>query len=373
MQTILKNLIKIPSITGDEAKIAEHIIAYLQSCGLQASLEGRNVVCMVEGVNRSKCLILSGHMDTVGPGEENSWDSPPYVATKKGDYIYGLGATDMKGGLAVLLSILNKYSDAKPPCDIMGAFVVDEEVSGSGSKSLVEWLKNSGKLTTYSRVECIIAEPTDASQISIGHRGNQFVQIVSNGKDGHASAPDRIGLTAIKQAGAIIDALEGLQEKWSHSYDFKSLGVPTIGVTGIDAGNIKSPNKVAGQCAIQLDIRTNPLMHTKVQQLLEEFISDGGFNAAVKMQDGCPSGWCSEDAALLRVFATRYPEISPTVFSGSTDMCFFTNAGIPTLIYGPGQRDMMHVSNESISIKKMHQAQEVILQVIDTYAGEEEQ
>lgn len=107
LKEILKKLIAIPSVTGNEHDIAIYIADYLRQCGVDSvelqPVEGKrlNVVAHLKGEKVGPVVLLTGHMDTVAPGE--GWRTDPFKATERDGRIYGRGAADMKGGIAAIL------------------------------------------------------------------------------------------------------------------------------------------------------------------------------------------------------------------------------------------------------------------------------
>lgn len=108
LKEILKKLIAIPSVTGNEHDIAIYIADYLRQCGVDSvelqPVEGKrlNVVAHLKGEKVGPVVLLTGHMDTVAPGE--GWRTDPFKATERDGRIYGRGAADMKGGIDALSS-----------------------------------------------------------------------------------------------------------------------------------------------------------------------------------------------------------------------------------------------------------------------------
>lgn len=362
---LLSKLISISSVSGNEASITAFIHEWFVKRNFtDVSYQGKNVLVRIEGKNRSKCLILNGHVDTVEAGSLKDWTTQPLRATEKNGRLYGLGASDMKAGIAANMALADMYRSIAPACDVWCVFVVGEEVDGRGSQDFVAWLKKQKKLSEYKHVECIIAEPTNASAISIGHRGNQFVQIHCKGKGGHASMPEKLGVTAIDSAKKVIDKIAAVQADWIKRYSHPLLGPPTIGITGVWGGDMQAPNKVTADCTIQLDIRTTPEMHEKLETILK-----GAFKHAkgvtIHMQESGPPGWCDESSELRRM----NQHLPQTVFSGSTDMCFFTNAGIPAIVFGPGQRDTMHSPNESVEIHAIDTYMKSVQKMVENYGN----
>src|SRR3989338_7196697 len=124
---LIKTLIEAESISGSEQKMQVCIEKLIKFYGFISYKVGENIVVSISGIDKSKALIFNAHVDTVPAGDFTQWKYNPYKATVVGDKVYGLGASDEKAAVAVLLMLAEKYAKEKPPCDIFLTFVVREE------------------------------------------------------------------------------------------------------------------------------------------------------------------------------------------------------------------------------------------------------
>ena len=141
---LLQKLIQIPSFSGHEEKLAAFIVDFAKKNGLPVAMQEGNVVVKFTGYG-SKALILNAHMDTVEPGELNSWSVPP-IGVKAGvihdGKLFGLGASDDKAAIAVFLEAVLHLKKFPPPLDVFIVFVTNEETDGTGSKTFVKYFQN---------------------------------------------------------------------------------------------------------------------------------------------------------------------------------------------------------------------------------------
>ena len=243
-----------------------------------------------------------------------------------------------------------------------------EEIDGHGTQSFISWFQQQPQAAIYKRVEALIAEPTDASFIEIGHRGNQFVKIAVETDSGHASQPEKVPNPAIKVAGKIIKQLQELEDAWASDFAHEQLGTPTIALTGIWAGDLKAPNKIAGEAIMQLDVRTTPELHAKTSDEINTFLADIYDKAKVVSCEGSPAGWTDESAFLRQIFKSYFPEMQQQVMRGSSDLCFFTDADIPAVIFGPGTKATMHNINEYTNLAPLQKSYDTIREIVRAYA-----
>ena len=179
---LLKDLIFIKSLSGEEEELAQFILSYCQKLGIKASEIEGNVVFHFEGQKRKKALIFCAHLDTVGEGNRDRWTFSPYGTGSGREIngkIYGLGASDDKAGIAAFLSLALILKKEKPVVDVFFVFVTNEEIDGSGSSSFVSYFSKK-YLSSYKNVTAIIGEPTNLKKVEIGNRGNYFLKIITS-------------------------------------------------------------------------------------------------------------------------------------------------------------------------------------------------
>ena len=266
--TELQSLIRIPSITGNESELALYLAARLHALGadvveLVDADSGRpNVVACFEPAQGpgSDELILIGHMDTVtvdGWAEWWSREHPhdprldPFAGVVAEGAIWGRGASDVKGGIATILSAIERTraSEAGLGKRLIVAFVCDEEsgepgmgVSAGIKASLprIRHLAHSPRLAVY-------VEPTTL-RVYTSQVGFQIADVTIEGRSAYFGTPE-LGIDALQIAHQILGAL------WQHNAAITAthadpmLGVPNLLVTSISGGG---PIAVPGTCSLSL-------------------------------------------------------------------------------------------------------------------------
>lgn len=362
---ILADLIKIESLSGKEENLAMFLIEHLTSLGFQPFLQDGNVILQIKGENEENAVIFNAHMDTVEPGDLSSWKYPP-VGKNAGVFmdkkLYGLGASDDKAGIASLLILAKQFVNKLPKTDVWITFVTKEEVDGSGTKNFIKWFTSEGWLKKYKKISAVICEPTNLEEIKIGHRGNIFASVTLHGDGGHGSRPSAIKINAIKNMYLVIGEIEKIATKWATKYQHPVLGQPTLAITTISAGNPLSPNKFADSCSITLDIRTTPKLHDSAISLLKKALKK--FEAKIDtLYEPAFFGNTDPNAEIV-IKAKQITGTKITINIGSNDLCFFTEAKIPGIIFGPGNNTSMHKANEYCEIKKIEEAASIYSQLV---------
>ncbi len=196
---LLERLVAIPSTSQNEEEIAQFLERHLREelgmvTSLQRVAEGS---CNVRGEWRragaSRRLLLGGHIDTVPPSDR--WTSDPYRLTVQGDEVRGLGAGDMKGGLAAQLTVLKRLRDHgyTLDCDVEFLGLADEERYSTGANAYVEERLKEGGVGQDAFF--IMAEP-HYTNIVIGAAGKALYRVDIRGRGGHAAVPES-GVSAV--------------------------------------------------------------------------------------------------------------------------------------------------------------------------------
>ncbi|MFP4589485.1 MAG: M20 family metallopeptidase [Candidatus Bipolaricaulota bacterium] len=214
---ILKKMISIDSITGNEQELSDWLRQYLVDLGLspveQLKVEdsGDTVIGVLEGQEEGPEMMLNFHLDTFPVCK--GWETDPLQPTTRGDKIYGLGSHDMKGGGACVLAALKKIVKEDQP--LKGTLLIsgttDEENWSRGAHELI----NSGYLENCDY--CLIPEPTDPGVLDIGARGRHVIRIVLEGETAHAAYDE--GINAVVDGAKIVEALGELDLGYNERFD----------------------------------------------------------------------------------------------------------------------------------------------------------
>ncbi len=361
---LLAKLVSISSVSGNEQAIADYIETWVkQHCEFTTHRLQNSVVVHVPGRDRSKCLVFNGHIDTVAPGDIAQWDTDPLTIVERDGKIFGLGTSDMKGGDAVLLHMLQHFSKTPPPCDVFIMLVSHEEVTGEGTQSALRYLEM--QLQAYQQVAAVIAEPTDLAVV-LGHRGNAFVRVSFDGRGGHASVPPTPKDQAILKAQRFASSIPAKERQWAELSEGSLLGSPTIVITQLEAGT-GSVNQVPTHCEMTLDIRSNELLHDQLTDLLHTWADEYAGKVALLAES--PVGHCAPQELIAAVALQLANQPEGNIYASSADQCFFTQKGIPAIICGPGKHSCIHAPNEYIVADTLDRCEQRFLTILDEWAA----
>lgn len=370
MKKLIRQLIRIESISGHEARIAKLVVSFLEKLGLKPKMVSGNVVCRINGVDRIRVMIFNAHLDTVSPGNFSDWKYLPYGLKSgmvKNGKIYGLGASDEKASIATLLLLAERLKVRKPPIDVFLTFVVGEEIDGRGTKNVLKYFENEGILNQYGYVSGVICEPTGLKEIQIAHKGNVFLKLTVRGDAGHGSEPEKIKLQAITSLMKAIVKIDKLGKGWGKIYQDKLLGKPTASITSFQAGDLNCPNSFPSLAEATLDIRTVPRMHQLVVKSIKELVEKLGLKVSA-VGEPAPAGYTDRNNPLVKAVKSVFHQAKITVISGSTDQCFFSQRDIPAIIFGPGEIDVVHKPNEYCHLDKIYKCVDIYERLIKRWS-----
>ena len=341
-------LVAIPSVSHDEAAMADHVEARLRAVTwLTVERIGANVVARTR-LGRSSRFILAGHLDTV-PAAGNS---TPRV---EGDTLWGLGAADMKGGLAVMLALAATV--AEPAVDLTFVFYAGEEVARAHNGLLAIAAARPDLLEGDAAV---LGEPTCA-RVEAGCQGVLNVVVTLAGRRAH-SARSWMGVNAIHRLAPVLGALSGFVER-----------EPVIagcryreGLQAVEVGGGVAANVVPDTVSLTLNHRfapdrDAPAAEAALRALLAPVLEAGD---RVEVLDSSPAAPPGLDHPLLAALlvATGSPAGAKL---GWTDVAFFAERGIPAVNFGPGDPELAHGPAERVERAELEFALCALSRVIE--------
>lgn len=377
--TLTKKLISIPSYVGkdcDEQKIGQFIFEYLKQFAWlkvvkQPVKNGRFNILVTD--NSPTKVILCGHLDTVQP--RNGWKTKPLKPTLINNKLYGLGASDMKSGVAAILSSLTDLEETK---GLMVFLYVDEEYDFLGMKQFLKEYRYKIK------PELVISGDGSAMNLVNGCRGLIEINFLVKGITGHAGKPE-LGKNAIQISN---ETVKNMTQILISQYSNKELGASTCNLAYIQGGLDlrqslkdrtsfgKEGNNIADLCEVVIDIRTadkNLNAKTVVKLLKSEVEKFGGIleSFTIRHDLGC---WITPKSDLNRVkdIANKTSQID-FANSGSfgyidTQMIWQQFNKVSCFTLGAGGEGTAHKPNEYVEIKKLDQLTTIFKNLIFAYA-----
>jgi len=329
-------LVDIQSVTGEEAALRDAIAGRLDEMP-QLTIGDSLVV----GESHQGGVMLVGHLDTVPLQGDVG-------ARLESDRVHGLGATDMKGGLAVMVHLIETLGPEKVTC----VFYAGEEGPLAGNQLTrvldeVGWLKGSSA--------AVVLEPTDRA-IEAGCQGVINADVLFIGRPAHSARP-WLGENAITKAGEFLTFLGGLEPEPHVVNGLEFLEV--MSVTAAHGGVAR--NVIPGEFVMNINYRFAPdRSHDEAVARLHEVCAPAD---RVEVTDVAPAGSVDIDHSLFRALieSTGAPVRAK---QGWTDVAQLSSAGLPAVNFGPGEPSLAHKPGESVRVSDLEWAYESLLDVL---------
>lgn len=424
----LADLIRIPSLTGEEGRAQKHVAALLQEIGaevtvaepdveqlfhrfpgiaqypthwqhdlvlpyerlptfqalLESGLADRlnyvnrpNVVAVVRGTGGGRSLILNTHVDTVTIEPRDEWRHDPFGATIENGLMYGRGTSDMKGGLMAALMALTYLREAgvKLRGDVTFQCVVNEEHSGNGTLDLVR--------RGYTADAAVVLEPTN-NTIFVSHPGGLYwvlrVSGTSRSPGARWESKGKVGISAIENLPPLIEALLNLERDFNATAGAQK---PFSLVIGRIAGG-HYETVTAGETTLRGvayfaptigdvdDVMNRFREAVAAANAANPFLRDNPAHISFLHHDD--SARQSRDIPIAvgaaKILAHRggKSEIADAPFC--CDMRHLVNqGGIPSIIFGPGTIAQAHKPDEHIALSEYTECIEYLIEIIAGWCG----
>jgi acetylornithine deacetylase/succinyl-diaminopimelate desuccinylase-like protein len=374
---VARRLIAAPSENpaGDERRAAAEVVALLAQRGVDSeivALDARrpNVIARVDGAQPGRTLILCGHIDTKPAGPHEAWRHPPFAGVIADGRLYGLGAADMKGGVASIVLALGRLrrSSAIRRGTVLGVFTADEE---AGSALGARHLAVAGLVRADA---AIIAEPAgiddDWQALYLGTRGSLLFRVDLEGARGHSSLEDHFpGMSATMAAARLMTELDET---------FRRIAGVAVNVGATVAGGTHYGVR-PGSASFRGDVRFPPGMsHAGAAAILHETVErfrarhpEVRLSVILDELLGGPFEPFSVDSGSIVARACRAAAAdvlgrapADGIFPGGTDSFFLQGiAGIPTVpAFGPGCLREAHQPDEYVSLAALEVGPDLLVE-----------
>jgi acetylornithine deacetylase/succinyl-diaminopimelate desuccinylase-like protein len=364
-EKLLAELIALPSVNpaflpprhphAGERRVAEFLAATAASAGLDAEfqkvLPGRsNLIARLRPRNRVRqTILLAPHLDTVVA------DGTQFIPQRKNGRLYGRGACDTKGPAAAMLTALCELAGSKSrpqETEIIFAGLIDEEHAQAGSRALAA----GGMKADLA----IVGEPTKLRVVT-AHKGCLWLRLETRGRAVHGATP-QLGKNAVHEMARIVDVLEteyaALLKKRRH----KLLGAGTVNV-GTICGGVQ-PNIVPDSCSISIDRRTLPgETERSVIREIAALLRAHRLSAAILSAKLAPALPLETDVRrpLVQSFLHSAKQGRPLGVNYFCDAAVLSAAGIPSVVFGPGDIAQAHTADEWISLAELERGKNLLL------------
>ena len=382
---ILRELIGFDTTSrNSNLELIEYVRKYLSGYGVKSHLtyddeRGKaNLFATLGPDDASGGLILSGHTDVV-PVDGQDWNTDPFVLTEIDGRYYARGSADMKTFVAACLAMVPELLRHHPDNPVHIALSYDEEVGLVGVRRLIEDLQHRNVQPSA----CIVGEPT-SMQVVVAHKGKRSYHCKVRGKEAHSSlAPT--GVNAVEYAAALIVFLQQQARRKQHEGPFDpdyDIAHTTVHVGTVHGGT--ALNIVPADCQFDCEIRHLP--QDDPEQLFDELQRFAREQLLPEMQAVSPDADISftplsviptldtdQDQDIARLARRLVGTDATHKVAYNCEAGLFHQAGVPTIICGPGHIEQAHKPNEFVEVEQITRCEAFMLRLAEQLAGEKTQ
>ena len=309
------------------------------------------------GEGKPAGIILSGHTDTV-PWDGQDWTMDPLSTLVQDGKLYGRGSADMKAFIGVAVSQAEQFLNSDAPFALHYAFSYEEEIGCFGVKELIADLRDAN----IQPLACIVGEPTSMIP-AIAHKGVYRYKCCVRGKEAHSSLTPH-SVNAIEMAARVVGRVRDMAEDFEKNEPrFEGFDVPfSTSSVGQFHGGI-ADNVVPRDAEFRYEFRDLPTANAAQMQSevvayaksLEPAMKKVAPAAGFEFETICeiPSFLGSKDDPVTRLAQELSGEKSTTLVAFGTEAGLFKNAGISTVVCGPGSIQQAHQPDEYVSLEQL--------------------
>ncbi|GJM23498.1 MAG: peptidase M20 [Planctomycetota bacterium] len=341
---LLRELVAIPSVSGNEEVCRDAVADWLNARGLDAQRHGRNVLAVLEGRRPGRGLVLCSHYDVVpvGPG----WTENPWSGELRDGKVLGRGSNDAKSSIAAMMVAAERVVSRGFDGRLVLALVCDEETGGEGIEAIAHELPEAHA--------AVVGEPTGLD-VCPGQRGLFRAKLVAHGRACHASRPWE-GENALQIAAQDVVAVHALPLGGEDPL----LGPPTLQATVI-AGGTRS-NVIPGEVSVELDGRPTPgcdneVMEAKLRAAVQS-------DVLVSSSRFTPVHTPDDHEIVQRALAASITG-KLRGFGGVSDL--FHLRHLPGVVMGPGTSKASHAPDEWVAVDQVEAAVEAYASIADGF------
>jgi len=379
-RAVLERLIGFATVSRDSnLELIGFIRDYLAGLGVESELflneEGTkaNLFATIGPTDRGG-VVLSGHTDVV-PVDGQAWSVEPFRLSERDGRLYGRGTADMKGFIASVLAAVPAFLAQPLTTPVHLAFSYDEEVGCLGVRSMLEALEQRPNKPRL----CLIGEPTELKPV-LGHKGKLAMRCQVHGAACH-SAYAPYGVNAIEYAAQLIGKLGEIGGELARPEHHDARFDPPFSTvqTGVIKGG-RALNIVPEECEFDFEVRALPGFEAKVvAERLQTYaetdllprmraVSETS-DIRLKPLSAYPGLATSEDSEAARLVALLSGSEDFGTVAFGTEGGLFDQAGIPTVVCGPGSMDQGHKPDEFVSVVQLQGCDAMLLRLRDYLVG----
>ena len=373
IEDILGKLVSYETVSEkNNEDLADFIIKFLQNQGISAQKirgeKGRFNIYSRIGPDINGGIILSGHTDVV-PTTGQKWSTNPFKLKKKKNRLYARGAADMKGFIAVVLSLIKNINKEKLKKPLHLVFSYDEEIGCIGIQKLIPFLKKIKPKPKF----CIVGEPTEMKLVN-QHKGKKNFIVNFQGIESHSSLVND-GVNSISYCVQFLNFLEIKKKKLKKKKNTKfSPEFTSINVGKINGGI--AVNIIPKTCEIEFEIRDIPNCNTlRIIKDIKDFLfelenkmrsQNKKCSIVFKEVNDFPPLNTKENMEIISLCLKNLNSNALEAVSFGTEAGVFDKLGFQTVVCGPGSIKQAHKPDEFIELSQLKKCESFLTKIINS-------
>ncbi|MGB0719919.1 MAG: succinyl-diaminopimelate desuccinylase [Bdellovibrionales bacterium] len=366
---LLKQLIACPSVTPHDAGAQVLLAGILTDLGFECHhLQFEEVPNLFARLgDQGPHLCFGGHTDVVPPGPAGQWTSPPFEPQIRDGYIYGRGASDMKGGVAAFVGAVSQFLQNGVPKGSISLLITGDEEGPSvnGTDKVLTWLAENGHIPDVA----LVGEPTNpdtlGQEIKIGRRGSLSATLTVTGKQGHV-AYQHLADNPVPRLVKLLDTLA------DHVFDEGSEFFPptNLEIASVLAGDGTTSNIIPKEASALLNIRFNDHWSSETLKHKIRTLLDGhGFDYRIEFEGNAesfitkPAAWAETVRDAVADITGKTPAY--TTNGGTSDARFIVNY-CPVIECGAVNASV-HQIDENARIADLEDLTQIYVRVLERY------
>lgn len=353
---LTKDLINRRSVTPLDEGCQEMMAEYLRPLGfnIESMVFHDTTNMWARKGNSGPVFCFAGHTDVVPSGPEKQWNTPPFDATEKDDFLFGRGAADMKGSLAAMLVATKRFVEKHPQHKGSIAYLITSDEEGpfiNGTTKVVDTLEARDEKITW----CIVGEPSSTTEVGdvvkVGRRGSLTGDLIVHGIQGHVAYP-HLAKNPVHEVAAALDQLARMH--WDNGNEFfppTSFQISNIRA-GTGAGNV-----IPGHIDVCFNFRfstevTNHHLMTIVKDILDSHELDYEIKWTFNGQPFITQSGDLVEATQQAIHKVKCFDTELSTAGGTSDGRFIAPTGAQVVELGPVNATI-HKVNECVKMSDL--------------------
>jgi len=323
----------------------------------------QSVVGVVDGAGPGRTLMFEGHVDVVTEGDAALWSFEPYSGAVVDGRLLGRGSADMKSGVAAMIHAVRAVQQGGFTGRLVVGVLADEEGMMLGAKRFAADL-TAGAVPGVARVDGVIVCEPEGGEVCPLAKGALRIVVEFTGVMAHGAMPG-MGRNPLPAIGSLLIALAEIERGYQAQVGTHPvLGDFSLTPTVLPGGSMEQINVIPATAALALDVRTvpgvdHPGLLTLLRRLADSLADEHGLQAAVSVLDDRPPVDTAVDSPVVQAMLAGHLDATGTDaviggVPGTTDGTILTrDAGLPTVVYGPGGKWIAHQADEYVEVAEI--------------------